>query len=440
MSRDILIVDDNPNNLKLLISILTEKAYRVRPATNGARALATIQKEKPDLILLDVMMPDMDGYEVCRQLKADPASREIPVIFISALDEVFDKVRAFEAGAVDFITKPIQEAEVLARIESQLLIQEQKHLLEQEIERRETLESIISQSRALLSTVLNVAMDGIMAFEAVRDDTGAICDFKWILVNSAAARLTGQSADFLNGRSLLEVMPFFKYLGIFSDYVAVIESGQPLDREFYFDELQIWIQMTAVRLGDGLAVTFRDTTRAKQIEQEFERLANLDGLTEIGNRRVFDQTLGREWKRCMRNRQPLALLLTDVDFFKRYNDTYGHVLGDACLIKVARAIAHVVRRPGDLVARYGGEEFAVILSETDLDGARIVAENICTAIRDLKIAHQSSDAAAQVTLSVGVASWTPTGEQEPEALLEAADTALYHSKEHGRNQVTIIEP
>lgn len=134
ISGDILIVDDNPDNLKLLIAILTEKGYTVRPTNNGVRALASVHKARPDLILLDVMMPEMDGYEVCRRLKADASTCEIPILFISGLDEVFDKVKAFQMGGIDYITKPLQEEEVLARIESQLTIQKQKQQLKQELE------------------------------------------------------------------------------------------------------------------------------------------------------------------------------------------------------------------------------------------------------------------------------------------------------------------
>lgn len=439
MPADILIVDGDPNHLKRLSSILTEKHHRWRPAASGARALAMIQKEPPDLVLLDVMMPDMDGYEVCRQLKQNPETRGIPIILISTPDEAFDKLRAFDAGAADYVTKPIQAAEVLARIESRLLIQAQTRQLAAEAERREALESSMHQSQALLSTVLHVATDGIMAFEAIRDDAGRVSDFRWILLNAAAAHLLGSSVDELSGQSLLASFPDADVIGLFADCVAVLDKGQPLAREYYLEFAKSWIQLGATRRGDGLTVAFRDITRAKEVEQELERLANLDGLTQIANRRVFDETLQREWKRCNRNQLPLTVLLCDVDFFKRFNDTYGHLVGDACLIQVANALCQVVRRPGDLVARYGGEEFAVILSETSLLGARTVAENICAAIEKLSIEHPALEQPVHVTLSIGLASWVPGNEQKPEVLLEAADTALYHSKDQGRNRVTICD-
>lgn len=332
------------------------------------------------------------------------------------------------------------------QIKSQQLIQaqarqleEQKSLLAAEIENRQKRESAMGHSGDLLSTVINVGLDGIMAYEAVRNSCGEIQDFKWILLNTAAAALLGHRLDELMGQNLLEGFPYVKEIGLFADYVGVLASAQPLEREYYIAELAAWIQIVAVPLGDGLAVTARNVTHAKEVEQELERLANLDGLTQIANRRVLDETLLREWKRCNRNQLPLTVMICDIDFFKRFNDTYGYIVGDACLIQIARSMTQVVRRPGDLVARYGGNEFVVILSETNVEGARKVAENICTAVQNLPIEHPGLEEPVYTTLSVGLASWIPGDDHKPESLLEAADVALFHSKEQGRNRVTVCD-
>jgi diguanylate cyclase (GGDEF)-like protein len=224
--------------------------------------------------------------------------------------------------------------------------------------------------------------------------------------------------------------------------VEVVESGEPLDEDFYYPlENSNWYHYVAVKLGDGFAVTVRDITPRKQIElalqeanRKLELLANLDGLTQIANRRRFDDYLSLEWQRHQREQHPLALILIDIDYFKRYNDGYGHQGGDDCLIRVAQAIAQVPQRPTDLVARYGGEEFVVILSNTDTQGALKVAQAIQDAIADLAIPHENSMISDHITLSLGVASLIPTSDQSLGNLIAYADQALYTAKKEGRDR------
>ncbi len=192
----------------------------------------------------------------------------------------------------------------------------------------------------------------------------------------------------------------------------------------------------------GVLENFRDITERKKAEKtlkkandELKRLATIDGLTDIANRRTMDECLEAEWRRIAREKSELAFILSDVDFFKKYNDTYGHQDGDECLKSVARALEGSVRRPADLVARYGGEEFAAILPNTDLKGAVLVAENIRKAVIDLQIEHRTSDVVPVVTLSLGVACVRPEPGQPREVLLTTADQALYDAKAAGRNQV-----
>jgi diguanylate cyclase (GGDEF)-like protein len=293
--RTILIVDDIPENVSVLAVPLAED-YEVLFALNGEDALWQVEQESVDLILLDVMMPDMDGYEVCQRLKLRESTQSIPVIFITAKDDVEDEEKGLAVGAVDYITKPFRLPIVKARVKTHLDLKAKTDLL--------------------------------------------------------------------------------------------------------------------------------------------MRLANVDGLTGIPNRRSFDIGLEKEWRRAARGPTRLSLLLLDIDHFKLYNDHYGHVQGDLCLKQVAACLAESVARAGDQVARYGGEEFAVILPSTDREGAHEVAFKILHGIRDLNLEHAASPTAACVTISVGIASALPDGSITQENLITSTDEALYMAKHRGRNQVS----
>jgi diguanylate cyclase (GGDEF)-like protein len=321
----ILLVDDQPVNLRLLANLLVSRGYEVRAVTSGKMALTVVQTAKPDLILLDICMPGIDGYEVCQTLKADPHTQDIPVIFVSALNEVFDKVRAFEVGGVDYITKPFHLAEVLARVETHL-----------------TLKRLQQQLR---------------------------------------------------------------------------EQNKRLQRE----------------VRDRLAAE----AALQTANQELERLASLDGLTKVANRRGFDHRLEIEWRRLSREKSSLALVLCDVDHFKLYNDHYGHQAGDICLQKIAQAIEQCTRRSADLVARYGGEEFVVVLPNTDLEGAQHIASSIQHRIASLQIPHAQHSSSPFVTVSMGVAAIYPTPDRHSSELVAAADQALYTAKHQGRDRYCV---
>jgi diguanylate cyclase (GGDEF)-like protein len=291
----ILLVDDVPKNLQILGNTLKSDDLTVAFATNGKKALEYVQKKQPDLILLDIMMPDMDGYEVCKRLKEDAQTMHIPIIFITAMSDADDEYRGFELGGADYITKPFNPRLVRARVESQLRLKRKTDLL--------------------------------------------------------------------------------------------------------------------------------------------EKLSSIDGLTEIPNRRQFDETLSNEWARARRAQSNISLILIDIDFFKQYNDHYGHAAGDKCLQKVAKTLKHSLKRPADFVARYGGEEFVVILSEIDHQSALMMANKLNESIFQLELPHGASQVSEYLTISLGIATTIPQDDQRHESLLETADKYLYEAKSSGRNQV-----
>lgn len=332
-TAEILIVDDTPINLRFLSVMLTESGYEVRKATNGQMALSSVKSQLPDLILLDIMMPKMNGYEVCHQLKNCKETQDIPVIFLSALEDITHKLQAFQAGGVDYITKPFQVEEVLMRVKNQLMIRQLQKDLQQK----------------------NLRLE------------------------------------------------------------AEIQERK--------------------RIEENLKIAYK----------KLKILADLDGLTQLANRRLFNHYLGEKWQELRKTQNPLSLILADVDYFKPYNDTYGHQEGDECLKAVAAAMVKAVNSTlGELagaclVARYGGEEFTVILPNLGAGEAQTVAEAIRTAVINLERVHAQSPVASWVTISLGVASQIPGEESQPEHLILAADQALYYAKRQGRNQTYFWE-
>lgn len=291
----ILCIDDDRDILNLLEKILAGAGYTVITAANGRQGISEALIRKPDLILLDIVMPGMDGYEVCKKIKDKEETKNIPVIFITAKKEDEDEAKGLKIGAVDYIRKPFYPPIVKSRVRTQL-------------------------------------------------------------------------------------------------------------------DLKLKTDM-------------------------LEKLVSIDGLTNIYNRRKFDETLKLEWKRAMRNKLPLSLIMSDIDHFKGYNDHYGHTAGDDCLRRVSQGLKNLLQRPADLLARYGGEEFAVILPETDYKGAIYISAILLKGIEDLNISYPHSPIVGHVTISIGIATSIPGKNcNTPLQLIEAADSMLYVAKQNGRNQ------
>ncbi len=293
---NILIVDDLPENLQLLSDALLKLGYTVRSVTSGWMALKTVQVKRPDVILLDVKMPEMDGYQVCRLLKHNKNFNSIPVIFISALDDVFDKVTAFKSGGIDYITKPFQIEEVVARLENQLTIQRQQWLLEQEVTQRRETEEILYQSRALLASVLNSSLDGVAAMEAVRDrTTGDIEDFRCLVVNPVIARAFGNRREDAIGKLVIKKLLSRLDPELFDRFVNIVETGETLKQDFYYKLGQsAWFNFVAVKLGDGFSITIRDITAQKQAEFQLQQQAENLELTLCELKRTQAQLIQSE--------------------------------------------------------------------------------------------------------------------------------------------------
>ncbi len=293
----VLIVDDVPDNVRILSRIVVNEGHQVSAATSGQSALRLIESCEPDLILLDVVMPEMDGYQVCTTLKAHPQFRNIPVIFITGLNDVDEEVHGLELGAVDYIIKPFKEVIVRMRVRTHLELKRQHDILNQ--------------------------------------------------------------------------------------------------------------------------------------------LSHFDGLTGIPNRRAFDERLVQEWKRACRTNDSLAAVMIDIDYFKQYNDAYGHLVGDDCLQRVAKALAKQMQRGSDFIARYGGEEFVCLLSGIDHSGLTTFAEQLRLSVAVLQIPHCTSSAALYVTVSIGAVLCQPSINTSAIDLIAHTDSQLFMAKDGGRNRVNL---
>ena len=422
----ILIVDDAPANLELLRKLMSEQGYQTYVATSGERALAIAQRAHPDLILLDVLMPDMDGIETCRRLKQHPLTQRIPVIFMSAKTETEDVVAGFDCGAVDYISKPLRMAEVCARVRAQLQIRSNNETQQEQAER--------------LRTIVNNMAEGLLIIEA---------DGRIQYTNPACDQYLGYRENELAGRSIGELLsPLVtqEYLDYFAMYAANPETAhnhgtrEVAIRHRNGAALSMDLTLTPMYLRQPLYIgLLHDITHHKQSEDALQRAAYLDPLTKIANRRHFDSFLEKEWQRAVRSGGALSLVVLDVDHFKLYNDSLGHPAGDSCLQQVAQAIASHAARPGDLAARYGGEEFVMLCADTDADGALHLAETIRLHIEALHLPHPRSATSPWITVSIGVATIIPRQPDDREALFVAADRALYVAKEGGRNQVRVTQ-
>ncbi|NEO25605.1 MAG: diguanylate cyclase [Kamptonema sp. SIO4C4] len=447
----VLIIDQYQEDMHRLSRLLQERGYYVETVSTGQQGLKTAETNQPDLILLDTTLPDLNGYEVCQQLQANSHTQEIPVIFLSTLDQVWDKVKAFATGGRDYITKPFHDAEVLARIENQLsicnalkLLTMQNTLLAEEIKERQRVEKALRFSEEKFAKAFRANPSPITITR--------LSDGYHLDVNASFCQVTGYTPEEVIGRTAHELNLWVDSEKRQQMFKMVTMYGGVRNYEFQFRTKTgairtalLSVELINLHGEECLLSLSNDISKRVQAEQalqaaneELRRLAMLDGLTKVANRRRFNEKLNQEWLKLQRENAPLCLILSDVDYFKRFNDYYGHLAGDGCLQRVATAIADTVADYRHLVARYGGEEFAVILSHVDTEKALLIAEQIRQTVEQLYIPHEKSPVSAYVTLSLGVMVTYPTSEFPPESLIGVADLALYAAKKQGRN-CTIIE-
>jgi diguanylate cyclase (GGDEF)-like protein/PAS domain S-box-containing protein len=418
----ILIVDDAPANLSVLRKMMVEQGYQTFVATSGERAVQIAKRVHPDLILLDVVMPGIDGLETCRQLKANPLTARIPIIFMSAKNEAEDVVAGFDTGGVDYIGKPLRMAEVCARVRTQLQIRMNSETQQEQAER--------------LRTIVNSMAEGLLIIEP---------DGRIQFTNPACDQYLGYAPGELAGKTIFDLLnPLVaqEYLDYFGRYAANPETAhshgtrEVIIRHKFGTSVCMDLTLTPMFMRQPLFIgLLHDITHHKMSEDALQRAAMVDPLTKIANRRHFDTFLEKEWQRAMRSGAPLSLVVLDVDHFKLYNDSLGHAAGDVCLQQVAQAINAHALRATDLAARYGGEEFVLLFAETDADSALALAESIRCHVEALQLPHPRSITSPWITLSVGVATIHPHQMENTEALFVAADRAMYAAKEGGRNQV-----
>ena len=465
--QSILVVDDRPQNLQLIVQYLNNAEYKVFIAQDGIKAVESAITYLPDLILMDVMMPGVDGFTACSHLKSNARTQDIPLIFMTALSEIEDKIEGFRLGAVDYITKPINREELLARIKTHLSLQNllrrsirdanrQKLLFEisDRIRQCQSLKSIkakvtqeikdfLNCENVLLTrldrhdicleafaTSKNTEPEQTISREQIVPNPGAYLSYQQgniSIVDLDRHCQLSDSSDLLN-RCLRIILP-----------IIISRDRETDDR----NNLWGWLIIDYNRCTrwqteeiDNLKVLTNQLAIGIQQALLYERISQqalVDSLTKIYNRRYFDLQLEKEWRRLKRNSSDISLIFCDLDYFKVYNDTYGHQQGDKCLQQVAKALASAIKRPADVLARYGGEEFVAILPETFQAGAIKVAEDMRSAVKKLNIPHLDS----VVTISVGVAHTIPNSKDNSQLLIEAADLALYEAKERGRNCVVV---
>ena len=439
----ILVVDDTPDNLTLLSRILSSNGYTVQLADNGAIAINMALEIIPDLILLDISMPVMDGFEACEKLKADARTSNIPVIFISALNETEDKIRAFKVGGADYIPKPIEIKEVLARVNTHLANQRLRDQLRSaNAELGKKVEELtISQGQLQeRENKLRAFINAMPNLSFIYDDQGRYLE---ILANEPELLLA--KADELKGNLLKDVMPAEEAGSILSAIQRAIETGKTQVIEYKIPVLsgeERWFEGRISSMGkfsDGhsrVVCIAIDITDRVQLYQETQRLATQDPLTGCFNRRHFMVLAKQELQRVARYKRPVSLVMLDIDHFKNFNDQYGHPAGDQLL----RALVNLCQkhlRNVDILARYGGEEFVILLPETDSDAVILTSERLRKGIEKMEVV--TSQGSQSVTVSMGAASFDTPSKQSlnVEVLIKHADQALYKAKDAGRNCVRL---
>ncbi|WP_032139449.1 PleD family two-component system response regulator [Rickettsia tamurae] len=444
----ILVIDDIETNIKLLTAKLLKEYYTVLTANSGKEALAILKKGKIDIILLDVMMPEMDGFEVCKTIKTDPETTHIPVVMVTALSDIDDRVKGLEAGADEFLTKPINDTALFVRLKS---LSRMKSLID-ELKLR-------NSTNALLG-VTNIEMHDTFA------------DKKILLINDDVVQTKNIKQMLLKITQNVKVISNSDELDIINEYTpdlviisSMLENDDPLRISvilrgkaeisgvviiLQIDEDGMPLVVKGIELGindyfvypieeSELLARIRTQLRRKQyqdnLRNDLEQSVNLaakDGLTGLFNRRYFDIHLKQMIEKANKESIKLYLLMCDIDNFKHVNDTYGHQAGDKVLTIVSRILKNTLRVT-DLIARFGGEEFTILLTDIDISKAIETAERVRVKIEYMDFHIEDQIEPLKKTISIGVTEYKK--EESIESFIERADKAMYEAKTTGKNKI-----
>lgn len=452
MTAQILVVDDVPANIKLLEAKLTSEYYDVVTAKDGFEAIEKTKEVKPDLILLDVMMPGMDGFEACKKIKEDPDISHIPVVMVTALSEKSDRLKGLEAGADDFLTKPINDIALFARVKSLIRIKQlldelrlrDKTSNEMGIDTGNAFNSDVAGSQVLLVDDDHVQGKQIVArlnetykVEWVDDPSQALNkaserEYDTILISTQLSDADGlRLASQMRSHEELRQVPILVFVD--EDDSRLMLKALEMGMNDY---------MTIPVDKNEMIARVRTQIRRKKYQEALKShyqksvsMAVTDALTGLYNRHYLNTHLGNMVKQALKNGKHLALMIMDMDHFKSVNDTYGHDVGDIVLKQLASIIMQA-SRSSELAARFGGEEFVILMPETDPQSAYNAANRIREIVENTPFKINDTGDTIPRTISIGVASLYPDGDSA-ESLLKRADEALYEAKHGGRNMVKV---
>ena len=419
----VLIVDDEPSNINVVAEIL-HNLYEIRVATNGMTALNMIEKAKPDLILLDINMPEMNGYEMASKLKSSEDTANIPFIFLTAKSDSQSIVEGFKQGAVDYISKPFAKEELLARVKTHLKIND--------------LQTSLKNTVNELANYLDI-MDQNINFSAT--------DLKGVITNvsSAFCEICGFTKEELISKNhdivKHEDMPKEIYDDLWKTISQnLIWKGELKNKRK--DGTAYWVEITIYPDFDktsGEKIGYTSIRHDISDKKRIEEISIHDELTKLYNRRHFNKILHDELNRAKRDKKILSFMMIDVDYFKLYNDTYGHQEGDNVLFEIANVLNNYCKRAGDFAFRLGGEEFGILFSELTKEESKNYANAIRKAVENLKIPHDKNSISSYVTISVGLLSINHDEKITEDEIYKKADDLLYKAKESGRNKVCAQE-
>lgn len=451
MTATVLVVDDLEQNVKLLEAKLLSEYYTVLSANNGKKALELLSTNSVDIVLLDVMMPEMDGFEACRQIKANPETTHIPVVMVTALSEIEDRVKGLESGADEFLTKPINDTALFARVRS---LARMKTVIDELKLRNKTNEELGSEVIELndnfAESKILLLDDDVIQAQNLTTDLAPLTTQVQVLSKSEKIDSLGSfipdliiincqmdTEDPLRIGVTLRAKPILKNSVIMlmaeEENIPMVIKGMELGINDYFiypvdkSELKARVKTQLRRK------LYQDKLRT-ELEESVD-LSTKDGLTGVFNRRYFDIHIIQMAQKATESGQKLCLMIMDMDHFKEVNDTYGHQAGDSVLISLAKSLKSSFRIT-DLIARYGGEEFVVLLGNTTIEQGKTLAERIRQQIEALNFDVPGLATPIKKTVSIGVSEFIPN--ETVADFVGRVDKGLYDAKESGRNKVVVM--